>query len=246
MRVITMVKRGPKVDPDNRLKRRLVEEIFEKFPSGLSVRDTVKEAGKRRILSSPNKVLKLLRELYAEGVLDFRMTKVGRGPPRKIYTLSLSARVQTVPSEIKIDFDRRRKVLSLGIEELIEELRRSPARYWTMRVLEAAEAAGVIEQLKDDRDKMDFFRKLENNIGKRGAGASMSLLRLTDVSFALIQSILTYAFLQETTIQHGLVDGERFDLVKGIELACEKTSDDWTRLIKKGIKTFLFSQVQGK
>ena len=231
------------MNQDETIKRRLVKEVFESFPAGLSVRDTIKETRKRRILSSPNKILKLLRELYREGILDFRMMKTGRGPMRKVYSLSLPARMHRPPSEIKVDLDMRRKVLSLGIEPLIEELRRSPVEYWTMRVLEAAKLAGVVEQLKDNRDKVNFFKKLEGNVGRRGAGASVGLLRLTDVSFTLIGSIITYAFLEETAIQHGLVDGKRWDLFGGIESACDRVGEEWARLIKKGIKNFLFSQV---
>jgi hypothetical protein len=236
-----MVKRGPMVDSDKVLKRRFVEEIFKNFPDGLSVRGAIKETRKRGILSSPNTILKILRELHADGILDYRMVKTGRGPMRKVYYLSFLASTIPDPSKTKRILDMRRKALSLGIEPLVEELRRSPAKYWTMQILETAKEAGVIEQLKDNADKMNFFKKLEENIGKRGANASVSLLRLTDVSFALIQSILTYAFLEETVVQHGLVDRKRWDLVKGVESACDKVGKYWARLIKEGIENSFFS-----
>jgi len=237
-----LVKRGPKVDPDNILKRRLIQEVFKNFPTGFSVRDTIAEAKGRGILSSPNKVLKLIRELHKEGALDVRMAKVGKGPPRKVYSLSLLAKMHQTPTDLEATFNMRKKVLSLGIRPLVEELQRSPANYWTMRVLEAAEKAGVIKELKDNRDKMDFFKKLERNIGKRGAGASIGLLRLTDVSFALILSVITYAFLEETALQHGLVQKGRYDPIRGVETACDDISEIWADLVKKGVKNFLFGQ----
>lgn len=236
-----MVKRGPWVDADVNLKRKIAEEVFKNFPDGLSVRDTIKETRKKGILSSPNKILKLIRELHEDGALDLRMMKGGKGPMRKIYGLSLSARMAPDLSDVKVKLDMRRKVLSLGIESLVKDLQRSPAGYWTMRVLEAANEAGVIDQLKDAEDKMDFFRKLENNIGKRGAGTSIALLRLTDVSFALIQSILTYAILEETAVHHGLVDEKRSDIVKGVKFACDKLGEEWKRLVKEGINNSFFS-----
>lgn len=111
-----------------------------------------------------------------------------------------------------------------------------------MRVLEAAKTAGVISELKDNRDKVDFFKKLEENIGKRGAGASIALLRLSDVSFALVQSILTYALLEETAFQHGLVKGREYNLKKNVESACDDISNTWAKLVKEGIRNFLFDQ----
>ena len=234
-----MVKPGPK-DWDSAAKRRMVKEVFENFPNGLSVRHTIGEVRKRGILSSPNKILKLLRELYREGTLDCRMVKSGKGPMRKLYYLSFLAKTIPDSSNIGKILDMRTKALSLGIEPLIKELQRSPALYWTDLVLEAVNRAGVIEQLKDDRDKVNFVKKLEGNIGKRGAGASVGLLRLTDASFTLIQSILAYAFLEETVIQHGLVDEKRYDLMKGVEMACEDVGELWKRLIKERIKNFLF------
>lgn len=235
-----MVKRGPKVDPDSILKRRLIQEVFKNFSMGLSVRDTIAEAKKRGILSSPNKVLKLIRELYREGALDVRTVKAGKGPARKVYSLSLLAKMHQIPTDLEATFNMRKRVLSLGIGPLVEELQHSPAKYWTMRVLEAAEKAGVIKELKDNRDKVDFFKKLERNIGKRGAGASIALLRLTDISFALILSIITYAFLEETALQHGLVQKRRYDVIRGVETACDDISDSWADLVKRGITNFLF------
>lgn len=237
-----MVKRGPKVDADNILKKRLTQEVFSKFSKGLSVRNIIVEARKRNILSSPNKILKLTRELHKEGILDFQMVKVGRGPPRKVYNLSLLSRMHPASADLEATFTVRKKVLSLGIEQLVEELQRSPAGYWTMRVLEAAKTAGVISELKDNRDKVDFFKKLEENIGKRGAGASIALLRLSDVSFALVQSILTYALLEETAFQHGLVKGREYNLKKNVESACDDISNTWAKLVKEGIRNFLFDQ----
>jgi len=237
-----MVKRGPKVDPDSVLKRRLMQEVFSNFTMGLSVRDTITEAKTRGILSSPNKIIRLTKELYNEGALDYKFAKVGKGPPRKILSPSLIAKMHQTPKNLKETLDMRKRVLSLGIGPLVEELQRSPAGYWTMRVLEAAETAGVIKELKDNRDKIDFFKKLEGNIGKRGADASIGLLRLTDVSFALIQSIITYSFLEETALQHGLVQKRRYDLAGSVEAACDDLSDTWASLVRRGIKNFLFSQ----
>lgn len=235
-----MVKRGPKVDPDGVLKRRLIHEVFENFPMGLGVRNAIAEAKKRHILSSPNKVLKLLGELYQEGALDSKIVKGGKGPPRKIYTLSLLTKMQRTPADLKATLDMRKRVLSLGIESLVEEMQRSPAMFWTMRVLEAAKTAGVIDELKDNRDKVEFFKKLEGNIGKRGAGGSIGLLRLTDVSFTLILSIITYVFLEETAVQHGLVQERKYGLIRSIETACDDMKDAWAELVKTGIKDFLF------
>ena len=233
-----MVKRGPKIDADYVLKKRLTKEVFGNFPNGISVRGAIAEASNRNILSSRNKILELIRELHKEGILDFRMAKTGRGPPRKVYSLSLLSKMHPSSSNLEADFTVRKKVLSLGIEQLVEEMQRNPAIYWTLRVLEAAEKAGVISELKDDKDKVDFFKKLEENIGKRGAGASIALLRLTDVSFTLIHSIITYAFLEETAYQHGLLQGEEYDLIKSVEAACEDDSDVWTDLVKKGIRNY--------
>jgi len=235
-----MVKRGPKVDRDSTLKRRLVKEVFENFPNGLSVRDTIDKVRKRGILSSPNKILELLRELHREGILDHRMVKGGKGPSRKLYFLSSMAKTIPDATKIKETLNLRRNVLSLGIAPLVEELQRSTVRYWADLVLEAANKAGVIEQLKDNRDKVNFSKRLIANIGKRGADVSVGLLRLTDVSFALIQSILTYAFLEETVLQHRLVDEKRYNLVKGIEMACEETGEQWKNMVKEKITNSFF------
>lgn len=237
-----MVKRGPKVDPDGILKRRLIQEVFNNFPMGLSVRDTIVEAKKKGILSSPNKILKLIRELYSEGALDFRFIKAGKGPLRKVFSLSLLAKMHQTPMNLEETLNMRRRALSLGIAPLVEELQRSPAMYWTMSVLGAAEKAGVIKELKDDRDKVDFFKKLETNIGKRGAGASVGLLRLTDISFALVSSIITYVFLEETAFQHGLVKEREHSLIESVESTCDDVSDTWANLVKKGIMDFVLGQ----
>jgi hypothetical protein len=171
---------------DERAVREAVIEILRSGP--LHTRGLIKELRRTGIVSSPNKILDILRKMEKSGDIIAENVKGGRGPPRRM--LRLSGRLVPLPAPPNA---RQRRLIRTAIsktlrgskdfrslEQDLQELINDPPKYWVRRI-SGGKPNAVLQEAFDSHQQLTTI---------------LSILTL----MALIDSFTAVTWLTRTTV----------------------------------------------
>jgi hypothetical protein len=182
----------PRLNEAWRIKR--IADLVASNPRGLCLSEVIEKAKQNHVLANPNLVHKYLEEAVKAGILTKTKVKGGRGLPKTVYKCLYPAmHIEQIARLLKQAPDTaltEAAFRSMFLDKELEQLQKKPVEFWFSLLRNAAEKAGLLENIKNPNEREEFFSRMIDATSPHYIAAAMSLIHCTELSFILVKSIL--------------------------------------------------------